>query len=210
MMARYTESVCVLCRREGLKLYLKGERCYTPKCPIERRNYPPGEHGQGRKRVTDYGQHLREKQKLRRIYGVMERQFRRYYEKAARHRGITGVALLQMLEMRLDNIVYRLGFGSSRAQARQLVSHGHIAVNGRKVDIPSYQVKPGDVISVREGSRDLDIIKQNLEAAASRGTPAWLELNAEQYQGRVLAVPAREQITDVPVQESLIVEFYSR
>ncbi|MBE3576763.1 MAG: 30S ribosomal protein S4 [Limnochordales bacterium] len=209
-MARYIGSVCALCRREGLKLYLKGERCYTPKCAIERRNYPPGQHGQGRKRETEYGIHLREKQKLRRIYGVLERQFRRYYEKAARQRGITGVALLQALEMRLDNVVYRLGIASSRPQARQLVRHGHIAVNGKKVSIPSYEVRPGDVVSVREGSRELAVIKQNVEAARGRGVPEWLELSSDGYEGRVLAKPTREQISDVPVQENLIVEFYSR
>ncbi|MBE3583603.1 MAG: 30S ribosomal protein S4 [Limnochordaceae bacterium] len=209
-MARYTESVCAHCRREGLKLYLKGDRCYTPKCPIERRNYAPGQHGQGRRRETEYSLHLREKQKLRRIYGVLERQFRRYYGRAIRRRGITGVALMQMLELRLDNVVYRLGFGSSRPQARQLVTHGHIAVNGQKVDIPSYQVRAGDVISVREGHRDLDVIKQNIEKAQGRTIPAWLQLNAEQYSGTVLRTPEREEIQDVPVRENLVVEFYSR
>ncbi|MGI6559285.1 MAG: 30S ribosomal protein S4 [Limnochordia bacterium] len=206
-MARYTGAVCRLCRREGTKLFLKGERCYTPKCAVDRRGYPPGQHGQGRKRVSEYALHLREKQKARRTYGLLERQFRRYYDLAARRRGITGENLLQLLETRLDNVVYRLGFASSRPEARQLVLHGHFSVNGRKVNIPSYQVRPGDVVAVREGSRNLDKFKANLEVG--RTPPAWMTLDVDKMQGEILALPTRDQI-DVPVQEHLIVEFYSR
>lgn len=208
-MARYTGAVCRLCRREGEKLYLKGDRCYTDKCSVNRRTYPPGQHAHGRRKVSEYGLHLREKQKLRRIYGILERQFRRYYEKASRQKGITGENLLQLLEMRLDNIVYRMGFASSRAQARQLVMHGHFAVNGKKVDIPSYQVRVGDVVSIREKSRNLQVIRDNVEAARGRAMPEWLDVNLDQIEGKVLAAPTREQI-DVPVQEHLIVEYYSR
>ena len=206
-MARYTGAVCRLCRREGTKLFLKGERCYTPKCAVDRRGYPPGQHGQGRKRVSEYALHLREKQKARRTYGLLERQFRRYYDLAARRRGITGENLLQLLETRLDNVVYRLGFASSRPEARQLVLHGHFSVNGRKVNIPSYQVRPGDVVAVREGSRNLDKFKANLEVG--RTPPAWMTLDVDKMQGEILALPTRDQI-DVPVQEHLIVEFYTR
>ncbi len=199
-----------MCRREGEKLFLKGEKCYTEKCPFERRGYPPGQHGQGRRqRPTEYGIHLREKQKLRRIYGVLERQFERYYREAARRKGVTGENLLILLESRLDNIVYRLGFAPSRAAARQLVMHGHFTVNGRKVDIPSAQVQPGDVIAVREKSRQIPMIKESVEAATSRGLPAWLELDAEAMRGTVKSLPTRDQI-DVQVQEHLIVEHYSR
>lgn len=209
-MARYLGPVCRLCRREGEKLFLKGEKCYTEKCPFERRGYPPGQHGQGRRqRPTEYGIHLREKQKLRRIYGVLERQFERYYREAARRKGVTGENLLILLESRLDNIVYRLGFAPSRAAARQLVMHGHFTVNGRKVDIPSAQVRPGDVIEVREKSRQIPMIKESVEAATSRGLPAWLELDAEAMRGTVKSLPTRDQI-DVQVQEHLIVEHYSR
>ncbi|HLS91588.1 MAG TPA: 30S ribosomal protein S4 [Limnochordia bacterium] len=209
-MARYIGPVCRLCRREGEKLFLKGEKCYTEKCPFERRGYPPGQHGQGRRqRPTEYGIHLREKQKLRRIYGVLERQFERYYREAARRKGVTGENLLILLESRLDNIVYRLGFAPSRAAARQLVMHGHFTVNGRKVDIPSAQVRPGDVIEVREKSRQIPMIKESVEAATSRGLPAWLELDAEAMRGTVKSLPTRDQI-DVQVQEHLIVEHYSR
>src|SRR5690606_6624203 len=185
-MARYIGPVCRLCRREGEKLFLKGEKCYTEKCPFERRGYPPGQHGQGRRqRPTEYGIHLREKQKLRRIYGVLERQFERYYEEAARRKGVTGENLLTLLETRLDNVVYRLGFAPSRPAARQLVMHGHFEVNGQKVDIPSHLVKAGDVIAVRENSRNVALIKETVEAAASRGVPEWLELNAEALSGAV-------------------------
>ena len=208
-MARYSGPVCRLCRREGEKLYLKGEKCYTEKCPVDRRTYPPGQHGQGRRpRNTEYGIHLREKQKLRRIYGVLERQFERYYEEASRRKGVTGENLLVLLESRLDNVVYRLGMAPSRPAARQLVMHGHFEVNGHKVDIPSYQVKAGDTIAVRENSRNVALIKESVEAAASRGVPEWLELNPEALSGRVKSLPTREQI-DVQIQEHLIVEHYS-
>ena len=209
-MARYTGPVCRLCRREGVKLFLKGEKCYTDKCPVERRAYPPGQHGQGRRqRLSEYGLHLREKQKLRRIYGVLERQFRRHFEEAARRKGVTGENLLIVLESRLDNVVYRLGFAPSRPAARQLVMHGHFEVNGKKVDIPSYLVKPGDTIAVRERSRNVRLIKESLEAAKSRGVVEWLELDAENMTGRVKSLPSRDQI-DVQVEEHLIVEHYSR
>ncbi|NLJ86221.1 MAG: 30S ribosomal protein S4 [Firmicutes bacterium] len=208
-MARYTGPVCRLCRREGEKLFLKGDRCYTEKCAVDRRSYPPGQHGQGRHKVSEYGLHLREKQKVRRIYGVLERQFERYYDRASRQKGITGENLLQILEMRLDNIVYRMGFGASRNQARQLVLHEHFAVNGQKVDIPSYEVQEGDVISVRDKSRNLQVIKGNIAAAEGRAVPEWLEVNLEQMEGKVVAVPTRDQL-DYSVQEHLIVEYYSR
>ncbi|HXF70383.1 MAG TPA: 30S ribosomal protein S4 [Thermoflexus sp.] len=212
-MARYIGPVCRLCRREGEKLYLKGERCFTPKCAIERRNYPPGQHGRElqfrRSRPSDYGLQLREKQKLRRIYGVLERQFRRYFEIAQRARGMTGALLLILLERRLDNVVYRLGFASSRAQARQLVRHGHFEVNGRKVDIPSYQVKPGDIIRVRESSREKEYFKALAERLEGHRPPPWLQLNPQDLSGQVLRLPVREEI-DTRVQEHLIVEFYSR
>jgi len=209
-MARYTGPVCRLCRREGEKLFLKGEKCYTEKCPVDRRPYPPGQHGQGRRpRLTEYGIHLREKQKLRRIYGVLERQFRRYYQEASRRKGVTGETLLQRLECRLDNVVYRLGFAPSRAAARQLVMHGHFTVNGKKMDIPSARVKVGDVIAVRERSRNIAMIKESVQAAQSRGVPDWLELDADGLKGTVKSLPTREQI-DVRVQEHLIVEHYSR
>ena len=193
-----------------MKLFLKGEKCYTDKCPVERRAYPPGQHGQGRRqRLSEYGLHLREKQKLRRIYGVLERQFRRHFEEAARRKGVTGENLLIVLESRLDNVVYRLGFAPSRPAARQLVMHGHFEVNGKKVDIPSYLVKPGDTIAVRERSRNVRLIKESLEAAKSRGVVEWLELDAENMTGRVKSLPSRDQI-DVQVEEHLIVEHYSR
>ena len=206
---RYTGPVCRLCRREGVKLYLKGDKCYTDKCPVQRRAYPPGQHGQSRKKLSEYGLQLRMKQRLRRIYGVSERQLENYYDDAARKRGITGEILLQTLEMRLDNVLYRFGVGASRPQARQLVMHGHVTVNGKKVDIPSYQVKVGDVIAVKESSRNLDVIKVNAEAASGRALPDWLEFDLEKLEGSIKAVPAREQI-DIPVEEHLIVEFYSR
>ncbi len=208
-MARYTESVCRLCRREGLKLYLKGDRCYTPKCAVERRAYAPGQHGQGRKKVSEYGLQLREKQKARRMYGILEGQFRRYFEKAERQKGITGENLLRLLERRLDNVIYRLGFGASRNESRQLVRHGHFTVNGRKVNIPSYMIKVGDVIAVRDKSKESPRVKELLERAGDRTPPAWLELEAEQARARVVDLPTREQI-DAPVQEHLIVELYSR
>ncbi|MGE5584218.1 MAG: 30S ribosomal protein S4 [Bacillota bacterium] len=208
-MARYTESVCRLCRREGMKLYLKGDRCYTERCSVDRRPYAPGEHGQGRKKMSEYAVQLREKQKLRRIYGVLERQFERYFEMASRKRGVTGEALLQILESRLDNVVYRMGLATSRAEARQMVRHGHMAVNGDKVSIPSYLVQPGDVVSVREGSRELTRFKLAAEAAPGRSVPAWLSLNPDGMSATILGLPTRDQI-DVPVQEHMIVELYSR
>lgn len=208
-MARFTGPVCRICRREGTKLFLKGERCLTGKCAVDRRTYAPGEHGQARRKASNYANQLREKQKLRRIYGILERQFERYFRMAARKKGITGETLLRLLETRLDNVVYRLGFARSRSQARQLVSHGHFTVNSHKVDIPSYQVKPGDVVAVAEGSRDLPLFKEFRENGGTVGVPAWLELNAEELSGKVLALPTRDQI-DVPVQEQMIVELYSR
>ena len=209
-MARYTGPVCRLCRREGMKLFLKGERCYTEKCAIEKRNLPPGQHGQGRKkRPSDYGQQLREKQKVKRIYGLLERQFRLYFQRAAQQSGITGESLLRQLELRLDNVVYSLGFAASRAQARQLVRHGHVEVNGKKINIPSYQARKGEVIQVREKSRKNEQIRQAVETASGRGIPAWLELNPEQFRGTVLDVPKREDIR-LPIQEQLIVELYSK
>ena len=208
-MARYTEAVCRLCRREGTKLFLKGERCYTPKCAIDRRNYAPGQHGQSRKKVSEYGTQLREKQKLRRIYGVLEKQFRNYFKEANRLPGVTGENLLQILESRLDNIVFRLGFGTSRVEARQLVTHGHFLVNGKKVDIPSYLTKPGDVIEVKEKSQESPKFKDLREFAATQNVASWLERDAEALRGKVLATPTREDI-DLPVAEHLIVELYSR
>lgn len=208
-MARYTGSVCRLCRREGLKLYLKGDRCYTPKCAIDRRAYAPGAHGQGRKKVSEYGLQLREKQKARRIYGILENQFRRYFERAERQKGVTGENLLRLLERRLDNVIYRLGLGASRNEARQLVRHSHFAVNGRKVNIPSFLVKVGDVITVRDQSKESPRIKELMERAADRTPPAWLEFEADQARARVAALPTRDQI-DAPVQEHLIIEMYSR
>jgi len=205
-----TAEVCRLCRREGAKLFLKGERCYSRKCAFERRSYAPGQHGQtGTTKIKEYGVQLREKQKMRRIYGVRERQFRTYLRKAMRKRGVTGETLLQLLEIRLDNVVYRLGFAVSRAQARELVSHGHFLVNGRKVNTPSYQVKPGDLVEVKEASKDLPPIVSALEVTAGSRVPSWLELDAEKRQGKVLHVPTRDEI-DTQVDETLIVEFYSR
>ncbi len=209
-MAVYHGPKCKLCRREGVRLYLKGERCYTEKCAMENRSYPPGEHGQGRRmKETPYGLQLREKQKARRIYGVYERQFRNYFEKAARRQGITGEILLQMLEMRLDNTVYRLGMAASRAAARELVRHRHFRVNGHVVDIPSCQLKPGDQISVHPESMQLGAIKETFENRRRTEDQPWLEIEEKAMTGRVIQVPAREQIP-VPVQEQLIVELYSK
>ena len=209
-MARYTGPVCRQCRREGLKLYLKGDRCYTEKCAIDKRSYPPGEHGTGRKKASEYALQLREKQKLRRAYGVLERQFERYFDMASRARGvITGEALLQILESRLDNVIYRVGFASSRPEARQMVMHGHIAVNGRKVDIPSYLVKPGDTVEVREKSRELVPFKKALETAGDRTVLDWLSLHDDGLSATVVSLPSRDQI-DIPVQEHMVVELYSR
>jgi small subunit ribosomal protein S4 len=209
-MSRYTGAVCRLCRTEGTKLFLKGDRCYTEKCAINKRNFKPGQHGQNRRaKVSEYGIRLREKQKLRRFYGINETQFRRFYAAASKMAGQTGHNFLQLLERRLDSVVYRFGIGVSRNQARQFVRHGHITVNGRKVDIPSFLVKAGDVIGVHEGSRDKVLIRENIEVAASRSIPEWLQFDPEKHEGRILALPNREQI-EVPVKEQLVVEFYAR
>lgn len=209
-MARYTGAVCRQCRREGLKLYLKGERCYTEKCGVDRRAYAPGQHGQRRRgKTSEYGLQLREKQKARRIYGVLESQFRRYFQEADRRKGITGENLLQILESRLDNIVYRMGFALSRPEARQLVKHGHFSVNGKKVTIPSYQVRPGDEIAVREASRTKGRFKELAELTQNQGTMEWLEVNRENLSGKVIRLPNRDEI-DIPITEHLIVELYSR
>jgi small subunit ribosomal protein S4 len=208
-LARYTNSVCRLCRREGLKLFLKGERCYTDKCAIERRNYPPGDHGQGRSKFSEYAVQLREKQKVKRMYGLMERQFRRYFTLAERRRGITGETLLLLLEQRLDNMVYRMGFATSRAEARQLVRHGHFLVDEKKVDIPSYLVRPGQIVSVRERSRAVTRILEALEQAERRGVPDWLEVQREAFSARVRALPTRADLT-MPINEKLVVELYSK
>lgn len=208
-MARYIGESCRVCRREGEKLFLKGSRCYTDKCALTRRAYAPGQHGQKRKKQSDYCMQLREKQKAKAFYGVLESQFRKYFEEASRSKEVTGLKLLQILESRLDNVVYRLGFASSRAQARMQVTHGAFEVNGHKVDIPSYLVKPGDIVAVREIRKDNGAIKLSVEENASRPVPAWLEKDAEKLSGKVLAVVARDEI-DLPVEEHLIVELYSK
>ena len=212
-MARYTGPVCRLCRREGQKLFLKGARCTSPKCALERRDYPPGQHGQvarfRRGQPTDYFRQLREKQKVKRVYGVLERQFRRYFREALRTPGLTGENLLILLERRLDNVVYRLGFADSRAQARQLVQHGHFTVNGRRVTIPSYLVRPGDQIAVREGSRKRPYFQERAEMLDEMRVPDWLSLNAADLSARVLGMPRREHV-DIPINEQLVVEYYSR
>ena len=208
-MGRYLGSVCKLCRREGLKLFLKGDRCFSPKCAIEKRNSPPGEHGQRRVKLTDYGLQLREKQKMKRIYGILEGQFRNYFRMAERQKGITAENLLRFLERRLDNVIYRLGFASSRAEARQLVRHGHFLVNGRKVDIPSYLVRPGDQIHVREKSWELLAIRTALQGAKKREPASWLEVDAQTMRGVVRALPSRAEIA-IPVQEQLVVALYSK
>ncbi len=208
-MGRYTGSVCRLCRREGVKLYLKGERCYTDKCAYVRHPYPPGEHGQGRGKVSEYGLQLREKQKARRIYGVLEKQFRKYFVEADRRKGVTGEILLQILESRLDNTVFRMGLARSRVEARQLITHGHFQVNGRKVDIPSYQTKPGDEIAVRETRRGKSVFKLINEVGEQQGGLEWFEVDHENLKGKVIRIPTREEI-DVPISEHFIVELYSR
>ncbi|HEY3170514.1 MAG TPA: 30S ribosomal protein S4 [Thermoanaerobaculia bacterium] len=208
-MARYTESVCRLCRREGMKLFLKGDRCFKDKCAIERRNYPPGQHGRRRSKLLGYGIQLREKQKVKRIYGLLERPFRLTFQRAERRKGITGANLLQELERRLDNVVYSLGFAASRAQARQLVCHGHVVVNGRKVTIPSFRVSKGNVVAIKEKSRSNEQIKASVETARARGVPGWLDLQPETFSGTVLELPSREEIK-LPIQEQLIVELYSK
>ena len=209
-MGRYIGPVCRLCRREGVKLYLKVERCYSPKCAMERRPYPPGQHWQKRaRRPSDYAVRLREKQKLRRIYGISERQFRNLFEEASKKKGVTGSVFLGLLESRLDNVVYLLGFAASRRQARQLVLHGHITVNGRRVDLPSYRVRPCDEIAVAEKSRNLELIRQNLEAMKGRKVGPWLSLDVEGMKGKFLRLPDREDLA-LPVNEQLVIEFYSR
>ena len=208
-MARYTDSVCRLCRRENLKLFLKGERCYTDKCAIERRNYPPGQHGQGRPKFSEYSIQLREKQKVKRMYGLLENQFRRTFAEANRTKGITGETLLVLLERRLDNVAYRLGFASSRAEARTLVRHGHILVNGRKTNIPSYTVRAGDVISVKEQSRQIGRVLSAMEGAQRRGVPDWAEVDRDTLSGRIKILPSRGDVT-MPINEKLIVELYSK
>ncbi|MCM1365124.1 MAG: 30S ribosomal protein S4 [Faecalibacterium sp.] len=208
-MARYTGAVCKMCRREGKKLFLKGDRCYTGKCSIERRSYAPGQHGQNRSKNSEYGLQLRAKQQARRYYGIQEGQFHKYFIMAEKKAGVTGENLLRICESRLDNVVYTLGWASSRAEARQLVTHGHYQVNGKKVDIPSYLLKAGDVVSIKAKSRDSVKIKAVLEANGSRPVPAWLDLNAEALEAKVVNLPDREQIT-TPVEEHLIVEFYSK
>ena len=208
-MARYRESVCRLCRREGLKLFLKGDRCYSEKCAFERRGYAPGDHGQLRKKFSDYGVQLREKQKLKRMYGLLEKQFHSYYEKADRQKGITGSNLLLFLERRLDNMIFRMGFANSRTEARQLVRHNHFLVSGKPVNIPSYLIKLGDEILVREGSRKVARILDAMEIVARRGVPQWLEVDKANFRGVVKTLPTREELT-MPVREQLVVELYSK
>ena len=208
-MARYTGAVCRLCRREGQKLFLKGERCYSEKCSVALRGYAPGQHGQGRKKTSEYGMQLRAKQTARRFYGVQENQFHHYFEIAERKQGITGDNLLRILESRLDNVVYRVGFASSRAEARQLVGHGHFEVNGKRVDIASYLLKAGDVVSICEKSRSSEKIKAVVEANSARPVPQWIDINRDQLTAKVIALPTRDQI-EAPVDEQLIVEFYSK
>ncbi|MBN1573449.1 MAG: 30S ribosomal protein S4 [Deltaproteobacteria bacterium] len=208
-MARYRGPVCKLCRREGMKLFLKGDRCFGEKCAIERRNYPPGEHGQGRTKFSEYGNQLREKQKVKRMYGVLESQFHRYFKEAERIKGITGENLLILLERRLDNMVYRLGFAGSRSEARQLVRHSHFLINGRKVNIPSFLTSPDDKIQLREKSRKIGKILDSLETVARRGIPSWLDYDKNSFTGTIKALPSREELT-MPISENLIVELYSK
>lgn len=208
-MARYTNPVCKLCRREGMKLFLKGDRCFTVKCAVEKRNYPPGEHGQRRSKPSEYGLQLREKQKMKRIYGVLEAQFRTYFAMAARQKGVTGENLVRLLEQRLDNIVHRLGFAASRAQARVLVRHGHFRVNGRRVTIPSALLKAGDVVEVQPKSRELTEIAGAIEGAKKRRVPAWLEMDVANFKATVRTLPSKEEMA-IPVQEQLVVALYSK
>ena len=208
-MARYKDEQCRICRREGQKLFLKGSRCYSDKCSVTRRNYAPGDHGQKNKKLSEYGTQLSEKQKTKAFYGVGEKQFRKYFEMAENKKGITGEQLLQILESRIDNVVYRAGFGASRAQARQLVNHGHFEVNGKKVDIASYLVKPGDVIAVRENKKDNKTIKENVEANHLKPVPDWIEKDDEKLQAKIVRLATREEV-DIPVEEHLIVELYSK
>lgn len=208
-MARYTGAVCRLCRREGQKLFLKGDRCYSDKCSVGRRSYAPGQHGQGRKKTSEYGLQLRAKQKARRFYGIIESQFHHYFEMAERKVGVTGENLLRILESRLDNIVYRVGFASSRAEARQLVVHGHFEVNGSRVDIPSYLVKSGDIITLCEKSRSSEKMKAVMEANSGRPAPQWIDVNRDAFEAKIINLPERDMI-DSPIEEQLIVEFYSK
>jgi small subunit ribosomal protein S4 len=210
-VARHIEPVCKLCRREALKLFLKGDRCFSVKCALEKRNYPPGQHGQRRSRskASDYGRQLREKQKMKRIYGILERQFRTYFQMAERQKGVTGENLVRLLEQRLDNVVHRLGFGASRAQARMLIGHGHIRVNGRRVTIPSYLLRAGDVVEVAPRSRDREAIQAALEGAKKRRVPSWLELDAANFTGTVRSLPSKDEMA-IPVQEQLVVALYSK
>ena len=209
-MARYTDSVCRQCRRENMKLYLKGDRCFSDKCAFDRRGYPPGEHGERRgRKISDYGIQLREKQKVKRMYGLSEKQFRLFFERADRQKGITGTNLLVLLERRLDNVVFRLGFVNSRAQGRQLVRHNHFSVNGRKVNIPSYLVNIGDAVEVREKSRKITAISDSMDAVVRRGIPQWLDLEKDNHKGMIKAFPVREDLT-MPMQEQLVVELYSK
>lgn len=208
-MARYIGSTCRLCRRENSKLFLKGDKCYTDKCAFEKRNYPPGQHGQSKSKISNYGLQLREKQKVKRIYGVLEGQFSLYYKKAERMKGIVGENLLSLLERRLDNVVYRLGIASSRCQARQLVRHNHFLVNGKKVNIPSYLLKPNDVVQITDKSKESPLIKEAIEAIVRKSIPSWLELDKESIKGYVRSLPLRSDI-EYPIQEQLIVELYSK
>jgi small subunit ribosomal protein S4 len=208
-LARYAGADCRLCRRETMKLYLKGDRCYSDKCAVERRNYPPGQHGQGRGKFSDYGLQLREKQKIKRMYGLVEKQFKAYFKEADRQKGVTGTNFLVLLERRLDNTVYRLGFANSRDQARQLVKHNHFLVNGKKVNIPSFLLRPGDTVIVGEGSRQITGINEALDAMPRRGLPPWLDLDRSKYEGVFKTLPSREEM-NLPVQEQMVVEFYSK
>jgi small subunit ribosomal protein S4 len=208
-VARYTGALCRICRREGEKLFLKGDRCYTEKCAIDRRKYPPGQHGQAYRKLSDYGIQLREKQKVRKIYGLLEREFRLYFFEAERKKGITGEVLLQLLESRLDNMVYRMGFVPNRRKARQLVTHGHFLVNGKQASLPSYEVKAGDFVEVKESSRDIPEITDSLSKAEHRGIPPWVEVDSANMKGKVVHIPSREEI-QLPVQEQLVVELYSK
>jgi len=209
-LARYTGPVCRMCRRENMKLFLKGDRCYTDKCAVERRNYAPGQHGQGRVKVTDYGTQLREKQRMKRTYGLLENQFRSYFEKAERMKGVTGENLLVLLERRLDSMVYRMGFATSRIEARQLVRHSHFAVNGRKVNVPSYLVRPGDVVELREKSRQVVRINEALDGVMRRGLPSWVDVDRAAFKGTMRTLPVRAEMTTPTFQEKLIVELYSK
>ncbi len=209
-MARYLGPVCKLCRREGQKLYLKGERCFTEKCAVVRRPYPPGQHGQGRIKMSEYALRLREKQKTRRVYGLLEQQFRSYYSQASRMRGRTGEEMLGIIERRLDNVVHRMGFASTRAQGRQLVRHNHVLINGKRVNIPSFRVSPGDKVEIREKSRKAPFIKASLDAAANRQTPTWLEVDRDKFSGLFKSMPVREELNEPLIREQYIVEYYSR